>query len=304
MSMKKLIVAAVISVILAASAIAVVAVVIQPASPKPTDTQRPFLSVTAPEGTTAGTTPTSTGMVFVASSTPSGNVLSELSTKDGKVTHQMTLEGTGSTTSIATSGHLVCVGFDGSDHGGLLSCFDTATRTHVTSWVAPGAVLDANGRTDFTGYDLLVDEGGKKFALTVQLSEQSKTFVLLRQASLPSTAVSLVALASGKTYYALGNNGVISSVNTTTSATGFTLPVSQGATRLAISNDETRLYALIHEHSSDRVDVIAIVSGKVVSSLKAKASTKWILPTIDNARLVEFSGTAMSGSIEQYRFVN
>jgi len=302
--MKKLIAAAVISVILAASAIAVVAVVVQPASPKPTDTQRPVLQVTAPKGTTAGTTPTSTGMVFVSSSTASGNMLSELSTKDGKVTHHMTLEGTGSTTSIATSSHLVCVGFDGSDHGGLLSCFDTATRTHSTSWVAPGAVLDANGRSDFTGFDLLVDEGGQQFAVTVRLDEQTKTFAIVHHTKLPSNAVSLVALANGQTYFSLGSDGMISSVDAKDGAVNFELPVAKGATRLAISNDETRLYALIHDGQSARVDVVAVVSGKVTSSLKAKVATTWILPTIDNARLVEFSGTATSGSIEQYRFVN
>ena len=94
MSIRKLVIAAVVSVLLAASAIVVIAVVVQPASPKPTDTQQPVAKVSAPAGTTAGTTPTSTGMVFVAASTSSGNVLSELSTREGTVTHAMTLEGT------------------------------------------------------------------------------------------------------------------------------------------------------------------------------------------------------------------
>ena len=304
MSIRKLVIAAVASVILAAAAIAVIAVVVQPASPKQTDNERPVSSVEAPNGTTAGTTPTSTGMVFVASSTPTGNFLTEMSTRDGKRTHKMELEGTGATTSIAVSGHQVCVGFDGQDHGGLLSCFDTRSTTHTTSWVAPGAVLDANGRNDGVGFDLLVDEGGQKFGVTVRLNEATNTFAVTRHTKLPSSAISLVALANGSTFYSLGSDGVISSVDATSGSIRFTVPTNSGATRLAISNDETRLYALVHDNTTSRVDVIAVVSGKVVSTIKAAPDVNWILPTIDNARLVEFAGTPSSGSIEQYRFLS
>jgi hypothetical protein len=304
MSIRKLVLAAVVSVVLAAAAIALVAVVVQPASPKPTDNQYPVAKVNAPFGTSSGTTPTSTGMVFVASSTASGNFLTELSSRDGKTTHKMQLEGTGATTSIAVSGRQVCVGFDGNDHGGLISCFDTRSKLHTTSWVAPGAVLDLNGRNDSVSFDLLVDEGGQKFAVTVRLEEATNTFAISRHTKLPASAISLVALANGSIFYALGNDGTISSVDATSGKVRFTLQASQGASRLAISNDETRLYTLISGEMSSRVDVIAVVSGKVTSSLKASPDVNWILPTIDNARLVEYAGAQSSGSIEQYRLFN
>jgi hypothetical protein len=299
--MKRLILAAALSVLAAALAIAVVAVVVKPASPRPIDAERPLSSVSAPAGLTAGTTPTSTGEVYVASTTSGSNLLTKLSVEDGVVAKQMTLEGTGATTSIAESGDLVCVGLGGADHGGLLSCFSTATAKHVTSFVTPGAVLDANGRTRDVGFDLLVDEGGRKFAVTLRYVAKEETFAITHHVELPHASVSLVALANGTTYFALGNDGTITSVNAKTGAVNSRLHTSNRATRLAISNDETHLYVLINNGTHARVDVVATVSGKVTSSLRALPSTTWILPSIDNGRLVEFAGTEHVGRIAEYR---
>ena len=301
MSLRKLIVAAALSVILAAGGIVVIAVVVQPASPKSTDAAKPITHGAAPIGTTAGTTPTSTGMVWVVSSHAGTNTLTKQSTTSGKVELTRALEGTGEATSIAQSGNFICVGFSGADHGGLLSCFDANTADHVTSWVTPGPVLDLNGGSDSRTFDLLVAEGAKNIALSVRFSATEAEPTVISQTDLPASSLSMVEMADRQTIYALTSSGTIVYVDGRTGHVRSSIPVAHNATRLAISNDGTSFYVAVASGAASRVDCVSVVSGKVSGSVKAKPTTSWILPTIDNARLVEFSGDAASGSIDQYR---
>ncbi len=301
MKIRTLVIAAGLSVVLAAVAILVVVGVVQPVSPIPADASKPLLSAPSPAGTTAGTAPTATTKTWVTSSSPLGNRLSELSLDSKKVLRSLPLENAGRATTLAQSGPRLAAGFSGPDHGGLLSFWDAKSGTHQGSVVVAGSVLDLNGSTDGHTFDALVEEGNQQAALSFDALSPTPT----RTVKLPSSTIGMVLTSDRGQIYALRVGGRLSYVSAPSGRISGSILVNPSAFRLGLSNDGLQFYVLSHAGKRhDRVDVVSVTTGRITSSLFTSPSTTWILPTIDNARLVTFVGTPTSGRVEEFRLTS
>ncbi|MEI6701330.1 MAG: hypothetical protein WCL38_06220 [Actinomycetota bacterium] len=301
MKIRTLVIAAGLSVVLAAVAILVVVGVVQPVSPVPADASKPVLSSPSPAGTTAGTAPTSTFKTWVTSSSSQGNHLSELNLESKRVLRSFPLEDSGRATSLAQAGPTLAAGFSGPDHGGLLSFWNAKSGLHQGSVVVPGSVLDLNGATDGRTFDVLVEEGNQQVALSMEALSQTPT----RTVNLPSSTLGMVLSPDRSQIYALRTGGRLAYVDAPSGNVKSSIQVNSHAFRIGLSNDGLHFYVLCHAGTShDRVDVVSVTTGRVTSSLFTSASTMWILPTIDNARLVTFVGNAGSGRVEEFRLTS
>ncbi len=301
MKIRTLVIAAGLSVVLAAIAILVVVGVVQPVSPVPADASKPVLSAPSPAGTSAGTAPTATTKTWVTSTSAEGNHLSELSLESKKVLRSLPLENAGQATALAQSGPTLAAGFSGPDHGGLLSFWDAKSGKHEGSVVLPGSVLDLNGATDGHTFDVLVEEGTEQVALSMNALSPTPT----RSVKLPTSTIGMVLSPDRSQIYALRTGGRLAYVEAPSGAVGSSIAVNHEAFRLGLSNDGLQFYVLSHAGKlHDRVDVVSVTTGRITSSLFTSPSTRWILPTIDNARLVTFVGTPTSGRVEEFRLTS
>lgn len=253
---------------------------------------KPLSVVAGPSGIVGGTSPDSSGRVWVLVNTNKTANVQSIDTSNGSVDGVIPLSNEASQVALGVGGE-VAIGLSGAKTGAVE--FFSATGFSSLGTVAlPGPVSDLVAASDGTEFFALVNVNG---ASSVDLVS-AKSLRVIGTIPMPAHTVSIALTPDASSIYSLQESGNLSVVNTQSGQKTQAFLVGDGARQLVISVDGSTLYVLKGAGSDANVSEIDLATESTVRVLPAPKDCQWIDPSLDGTELYDFVGNASYGNIQ------